>query len=62
MTSYFNEILCDFVDQLDIENTKTSVWCILYTGYFQPYQIDYCKSNWQLQIKFSLTQCFGKEK
>lgn len=25
MTSYFNEILCDFVDQLDIENTKTSV-------------------------------------
>lgn len=25
MTSYFNEILFDFVDQLDIENTKTSV-------------------------------------
>lgn len=25
MSSYFNDILFDFVDQLDIENTKTSV-------------------------------------
>lgn len=49
MTSYFNEILFDFVDQLDIENTKTSVWCIqVIFNHIKSTianQIDNCKSN-----------------